>query len=457
MKFKSQRAREQGSVLLICLGSVIVTCLALAGYLLAVEGETNTVGRSQSWNESMVVAEAGIEDGMAMINYYANSATSLYSWTNAASACGWTVSGNTYSITRTLGQNHYRVAIDNSGAAPVITSVGSAYWSNPLGLGATTISRAVKVRISANNTGLYLDGILTRGGVTMNGGITVLSFNSQLPPWNTNPPTLLLSQYNANATVATLESNVTAEIDATGNVHVYGSVVTGPNTNGLADIVTTGITSIGDLGWVNGGNSGIEVNHAADTLNVFIPPPPPPPAGGVGLPGSGTVNGTNYNYVFTTGTYNLSSFSMSGQQKAIVTGQVNLVVNGSLSMAGQSSIYIAPGAVLTTYVSGSASIAGDGIANGSGNATNLTLIGEGTNSISYTGNSAFVGTIDAPGDSVALKGGGSTPVNFIGALVAQSAQITGGYLFAYDEALAGLSADVPAIYRASSWQEVTPN
>lgn len=457
MTFHSKSLKEQGSVLLICLGSVIVMSLALAGYLLAVEGETNTVGRSQTWNESMVVAEAGIEDGMAMINYYANSPTSISTWTNAVGACGWTASGSTYTITRTMGQNHYRVTIDNSGAAPVITSVGSAYWSNPLGLGATTISRAVKVKISANNTGLYLDGILTRGGVTMNGGITILSFNSQLPPWNTNPPSLLLSTFNANATIATLESNVTAEIDATGNVHVYGSVVTGPNTNGLADIVTTGVTSIGDLSWVNGGNSGIQVNHASDTLNVFIPTPPPPPAGGVGLPGGGTVGGTNYNYVFSTGTYSVSSFSMSGQKNAIVTGQVNLVVNGNLSMSGQSYIYLAPGAVLTTYVNGNASIAGNGIANGSGSATNLTLIGEGTNSISYTGNSAFVGTIDAPGDSVALKGGGSTPVNFIGAIVAQSAQITGGYLFAYDEALAGLSAAEPAIYRAASWQEIASN
>jgi hypothetical protein len=144
---------------------------------------------------------------------------------------------------------------------------------------------------------------------------------------------------------------------------------------------------------------------------------------------------------------------MSGQQKAIINGNVALVVQGNMSLSGQSSIYLAPNAMLTNFIGGSASLSGNGIANGSGNATNLMVIGTGTNinAFSYSGNSDFIGTVYAPYDNANLSGNGK----FIGALVANSANISGNYLFVYDEAL-GSAGGSSSIYRASSWQEVPP-
>ena len=458
MKIRLRSARQDGSVLLVCLGSAIVISLALASYLVAVENENVTVARSQAWNNSMVVAEAGVEDALQCINQFANSDTPLTTWTTVAASEGWSVSGNIYTVTRYVGTNNYYTAtINNSGAAPVITATGSALWNNSWGNTPNQLSRAVKVIMDTNATGLYLDGILTRSGVSMVGGITVLSFNSQLPPWNTNSISIIPTTYNANATVATTESNVLAEIDATGIVKIYGDVTTGPNSNGIAKYIdTSGNASVGTANWVNGGSSGVQANHESDTLNITIPPPPAPPANGFALPGSGTVGGTNYDYVFSSATYLLTSgFSMQGQKNAVITGPVTMVVDGNFSMSGQSSIYITPNSTLTVYVNGNASISGNGIANGAGYATNLTIVGLGTNSLSYSGNSAYIGTIDAPYDSVTLTGGGSTAVNFVGSVVAGSANINGGYFFAYDESL-GSPKGSPTIYRSASWQEIPP-
>ena len=50
--------------------------------------------------------------------------------------------------------------------------------------------------------------------------------------------------------------------------------------------------------------------------------------------------------------------------------------------------------------------------------------------------------------------GGSAGQTFVGAIVAYSANISGGYAFHYDESLGGQNTG--SFYRIASWQEVSP-
>jgi hypothetical protein len=154
-------------------------------------------------------------------------------------------------------------------------------------------------------------------------------------------------------------------------------------------------------------------------------------------PNSGTVNGTNYNYVLTTGNYQASSVSLSTKTMCI-NGNVILYFPNGLSISGQSFIYIAPGATLKAYLGGSSTLSGQGTVNGSGFAVNCSYIGlPSCISLQNSGSSDFIGTIYAPEAAVALSGGDSQLVNFAGAVVANTVSVSGSYQFHFDQALCG--------------------
>src|SRR5437763_16568437 len=93
--------KTEGSVLMMSLMTAFTIGLTLASYLLMVQQQNTSVYRSQTWNSSVAVAEAGIEEGLAHLNSaevrtldYASNA-----WTNDGS-------GN-YALTRKLGDSYY--------------------------------------------------------------------------------------------------------------------------------------------------------------------------------------------------------------------------------------------------------------------------------------------------------------------------------------------------------------
>jgi len=452
------RKSQAGAVLVVCLGWAMVIGIALTSVMVMAELENGTVARSQAWNTSMVVAEAGLEDALALLNKNVGSSTP---WNNNLAGDGWTNINGVISTTRYIGtnsynrSNYYTVYITNNTTPSNILSIGTVWYPDPWH-GTTLISRAVAVTTSRNAQSTY--GIIAKHGVDLSGAISVQSFNSQ-----TASNGVFTTNLNTGVvTIATVESNVSGEITGSGGVTVYGSVNTSPNANGTGDITTSGNVSVGDTNWVNGKTNGIEPGHALDTLNLSIPPAPSPPPSltynNPSLPPGGIwplIGGTNYTSILTSGTYEISSsVSLSGKQNILILGNVTLNITGSLSLSGQSSIYIPPGSTFTNYVGGGINISGQGVANGGGYATNYSLIGYGTNqTLAYSGNSEFIGTINAPNYAVSLSGGGSTPVNFVGAIVGQSVGISGGYFFVYDQSLGGA---LPGLITIGSWQEVMP-
>src|SRR4051812_34138763 len=101
----SNSKRTAGSALLVTMMISIIIGMSLASYLLLVRNQNKSVARSQVWNNSMVVAEAGVEDAFGLLNKYVDVQT-IPQWVNTYSSDGWSVSGNVYSLTRYLDAAH---------------------------------------------------------------------------------------------------------------------------------------------------------------------------------------------------------------------------------------------------------------------------------------------------------------------------------------------------------------
>src|SRR5215471_6630893 len=59
---------HQGSTLVVSLVLCSILVVLMASYLSVIQAQRQAVARSQSWNKAMVVAEAGVEEAMALLN-----------------------------------------------------------------------------------------------------------------------------------------------------------------------------------------------------------------------------------------------------------------------------------------------------------------------------------------------------------------------------------------------------
>src|ERR1700720_754602 len=132
MKLQTSRNHpnpNQGSVLIITLTVMTILVVLVGSYLMLVQGQSASVARSQNWNSALPVTEAGLDEGMALINKGApDIITDPWAWTNGVTQDGWSSFTNgKSSITRTgvAGSgSSYTVRVDITGASPVLTCFG---------------------------------------------------------------------------------------------------------------------------------------------------------------------------------------------------------------------------------------------------------------------------------------------------------------------------------------------
>jgi hypothetical protein len=257
---------ELGGALLIVLTASAVLGITLASYLQYTSTQSRSIMRSQTWNAGIPVAEAGVEEALAHIN---DSAIG----TNFA-LNGWTVVSNQFQMTHSTAGGKYTVRISTN-TFPIITSTG--YTTNKRGN--NVYSRTVRVTTTTYSTGMK--GIITKGDINMNGGTSMDSFDSANPAYSNNghyDPT----KHKDQSYAASVYGNVTAET-------IYGSTATGPNGSAAG--------TVGDFGWVSGGNTGIEPGHYANDVNLAFPVVQAPFSGGAsGLGGHETITLTNFAY-----------------------------------------------------------------------------------------------------------------------------------------------------------------
>jgi Tfp pilus assembly protein PilX len=426
MTMKLRTGNQQGGALIMVLVITTLIGSVLVAYLSMLKSQNLYATRSLAWNTAMPMAEAGIEEALAHINY---------SGTTNLSSDGWTKTNNQYVFDRSLtnGYAHITVSTDTS---PFIVSIG--YVKAPLQN--TYISRTVKAGTRKRSP--FQAGFTARGTVTMGGG-TMDSFSSADPLHSLGGLYDPLTR-NANGNIQT--GSGAAGALSLGNATVFGKVSTGPGGT-----VSLNNGEVGDIAWAsNPANKGlIEPGYSSADVNLSLEDVGVPYTNGYTPLSMGTnlVSGTNYDYKLVSGNYGASSFYIASSQKMIVTSNAVLYVTGSFQISGQAFIYIPPGGNLKLYIGGDASISGGAVLNGGGNATNFSILCLGTcTTLGYSGNSSFIGTIYAPQTDVNMSG---TSDGF-GAIVGKTITTGGSMNFHYDEALGGGASK----YIVISWIEL---
>ena len=454
MTIRTNETKSQGSVLLITLLTAWVIGIALASYLTLVANQNRSTYHSLSWNSCVPVMEAGVEEALTQIFY--NDTTQLAN-------NQWTYSDGLYHKTSYLGDDgsKYHVTIEPVDP-PVIVSTGyypaPGNTGTPMGgetaygmmLGAATgpsapslISRTLRVTTKRLRPGD--GGIQAKGRINLSGPSWLDSFDSTDPQGSTN------GKYDpAKRSANGLALSNSTEPDAVhvGTGHVYGRVTSGPGPlTGPDATVTYTSGAVGDNAW-NASSSGIKDGYASNDANVQFNDVAAPFSWGSGsspVPGIGG-DGTNYNWVVSPGNNQLAGVSISTGKKMLVTGDAILYIDGDFNTSGTGFVYLAPGASLQLYISGTGVVSGTGIINGSGYAKNFSVFGLPTcSAFSYSGSSAFIGTVYAPSADFSFSGNAGA----FGSFTANTVTVSGGAHIAYDK---GLNAG--GRYVANSWNEI---
>ncbi len=443
-----------GHVLAMVLVVVTICAIALSSYLQLVNAQNRAVARSQGWNASVPVMEAGIEEALAHLNKNADSGLSVD---------GWVRIGNYYRMERSVGDSYYVVTVSITNSLfPIIESRGFCHMpllvqnnnQSPYFLAAAGVNYGSPrqgyvgrgVRIDARKNGSLIKAMLAKGKINIGGDVLVDSYDSCDPAKSSG------GRYDPAKAgdVGDIASNgqLVNDVAAGGSVKIKGHVSTGPG--GTAGF--TGRASAGSSSFVDGGYTGIEQGWFRDDMNANIPDAPVPPTGGyTGFPPGGYVGGTYYDYILPSGVYVMDPQMDLVSKKVLVSGDVVINVKGDLKMTGTAGITIGTAGNLTLFCSGStANIAGQGVINQAGDPRRFTYYGTKTNTkLSYSGTSEFIGMIYAPYADLDVAGGSIIH----GGMVSKSVQAKGGFTLHYDECL---KKEGQGRYIVTSWNEMLP-
>ncbi len=474
--------RESGFTYMTVVVTMIVTGVMLAAYLTMISVQNQLVERSQSWNRSVPVLEAGIEEALAHLNHNAAADEAGIFNINLASD-GWTIDpAGGWSKTNGVGDDYYYVRITQFVAGnyyPFIQAEGyvlqqPAFAMNhtrgpflaQLNLNVTPGYTKRAVLCTTTNVPTFSKALIARKGIDMSGrNVRTDSFDSGDPLYSDGfgHYTNVTGKWKANGDIASNDF-ITNTISASG-ARIYGHVATGPY--GTVDLGSQG--SVGDIAWVDDpSNKGkIKPGWSTDDMNMEFPsvevpanllgatPPPATPPGTI-------IDGVTYDMVLKgspsggTNYYKLPpGQNLSG--KIYIEGHVRLLVSdgSSINLGGSDGLKIKSGTNNTFHLFADipdVSIGGLGVAN-DGKANQFYYFGTDRNtSLSFGGNGAFTGAIYAPNAYLVLNGSGSSSGNdYSGSGIARSIKVNGNFNFHYDEAL--LRNGLYRGYIITSWNE----
>lgn len=408
---------DQGSVLLVVMGTIVVIGIALAAILSLTTHEQRILARTTAWNAALPVAEAGIEEAMSHLQKVGIGARGVNGWQASES-------GKSYVLSRDLSNGRYVVGI-SSDTPPVVLSVGHV-WCPSAG---RFIERAVQ--ITTSNTPLFTVAFGARYVVDLNGnGISTDSFDSSNPNLSTD------GRYDPSKTSTNGDvASVFGPVDI-GNHTIKGDLYLGPTAEFASSKDKVTGTVYGDF-------------------NLDFPDVVPPEnftgwPHAIGLPT--IIGGITYKYVFLTD----GEFTIPDSGSIYVGPGTNVKLRVTASSFDPSEIRIAGPAStagkLTVYMEGAGcTMAGNSVVE-SGNAANFTYYGLPSNtSITYSGTSSFVGTIYAPSAVLTMNGGGNNN-GLIGSSITKTIRMNGHYNFHFDENL--LKAGPSRGFTMTSWQEI---
>lgn len=449
MKTNKMKRGEAGAVVVTAALCIFGVCtLLVVGYLWLVMGQGRSVQRSQTWNQAMTVAEAGVEEALAQLNWGpapGKGDLSANGWgKNATKTAGVDAFGPPGQ--RALAGGYYYSSFTaplNVANGSIATIYSTGYVS--AAVTGTKIARRVMVTATFNSVPTFPDAIDVVSNFSANGsGFATDSWNSHTNTLSTN------GQYDSSKT--TTNGNVGAEygIVDLGNHKVDGNLYLGPDAT------------------YNGSSSDV-VGAINKDYNVQIPDVQLPNVtwqDAVHTNVTSVTTATNHGVISyltntITGVYD---FNQSGNYRITAAGgsypiqiepgvTVTLDIQQTTFNPGTVTILGGPNNSGTVYMyqeSGSASLAGNTTAGGY-RPENFIYYGlPGVTSVTLSGNSAFIGAIYAPEATLTLNGGGGNN-GIMGALVVQSLTLHGHYNVHYDQGLAGIGG--PKGFTPTSWRE----
>jgi hypothetical protein len=415
-----KRTKQCGSVLMVTLFIASLFGMFLLYYFNLVKTQNGLVARSQAWNSTLSLAEAGAEEALAQLNPAAPQLVV------DRTANGWgSPSGGLYGpMNRTLSAGSYSTVFTTN-VFPIIYSTGYV----TVGSLSATINRVI--RVATTNVPLFSVAMAAEGNINFNGnGVSTDSFNSALTNLSTG------GQYDPTKTSTNGDVASVSGIVNVGNGNVNGSVFLGP----------TAADSLKSNGTITGGTFN---DFNFDFPDVALPQTTW--LGAIQLPQ--VIDGLTYNYVFaSSGDYTIDSLSGSVYVNSNVVVRLRLTSNASPSIIRVAG----PGndaGKLTIYMDGPTFIlTGNSVVDG-GNAANLSYYGTPNNTqIKFSGNAAFTGTIYAPEAAFTMGGGGNNTYDFVGSSITKTVTMNGHFNFHFDENL--LNSGPVRGYSATSWREL---
>ena len=345
-------ARSAGHVLWIVLIGTVLLGLTIFSYLRLTQVQNTLSARSQAWNNCMPVIEAGLEEALAQLNRFGNS--------NLA-ANGWTPIANGFYKQRAVGEGYYRVTVTYTNILSP-TLVSSGYIPAPLALARADtwflaqgftpdptvryISRTV--RATCQNEPLLGKALVAKKAIELSGNnIFTDSYNSTNPLYSTAQGQYDPAKARDNGDVA-INSGDIIDVGSMGNAKIKGTLHVGPE----ADLRLGPNSSVGDMAWVAGGNTGMQTNHFRRDADFLLPNVSAPWTGGGGA--SSPTGGDGYKYRLYDGNYEMSRLTLQPSEKMVVYGKAVLFVTGDVDLKGGFEI-VPPGSV-TMYVRGSSTL-----------------------------------------------------------------------------------------------------
>jgi len=418
----------------------LVLCTLVASMVGLLQTEYRQVHRSNHFAQTLHLAEAGAEEGIAMLNNGGSS------WTTN----GWTASGTNYTktvtnltaISSSSSIGTYQVTVlGPSSANPQIVSTGTVANSF---LGAS-ISRAVKVTLAGGAT--FRWAIHSETTIETKKDALIDSFDSTSASYSDFTPgggCVTGGAYGLyDSSLRKDNGDVAANGTSSGTINVakdctfYGDVSTGPGGT---------IANGGNLfiGYLTNSVPSVNSNRISSTSTEVMPLPTVPFSSSTSLgaiTGSPTINGGSGTPV----DYNATSINSSGVI-TFANGYTRLHVTGNINW---DEVIVNPGSRVEVYLAGSMDASKNAEINVCGQAYQLVMYGlSASSSFSSDKGWTFTGCIYAPGCDFDFK----KEAYWSGALVGKSFSFKKSLEFHYDESL--LNNGPVSGCTVVSWQEL---